>query len=966
MRGTRWTIYCSVWLLLGCTDDTSGPALTPADTPSVSDSDDGGERVDSNESDTSDSGLDTVDSENTQDAQTGVDAADSSEGPLSPCEEALLPGLTWFEPATSETWPGTFEWGQTHVIRSDEQRRAPPLVAERETLLLFSPDESLPSGADVRVAAFADDELLGVVAARAPSALPLALEQSLTTTSLTPYSETAWSATLPWHWMKEGVSVRVGTVEGAVLRVASHEFFALGAPHRTTLSRAKIVLFGEEDFDTRTIPAEKLSTDFFAAVPGAEFRWVNHTPWRLDKMVVNTPDGPRMAHSEAERLAMTSDVDRWALLKHQFTLRLSLANTGRGLTLTDAPDGDSSPYSFGTSVGLGWVRTEEGNYVDFNNAPWAAGWTGWTALWLGECGNTFIHEVGHSLTLEHFTEGTAVNWGIGDEYPQDGTNLVTHPWGYDTTRRQFRTWYRVGTAGPVMQEGELVGKRDPMNGGESANAVTCFPQYTAYSAEKIQAWQQLSPTLGLHEGQPSVIRWNAEARVYSPEAAQAGFGNPVRFDAPVVTLIGTIGNSDEACQTYPPLHAVSGNVFTLPDPTSPDLAAAFTGARWFLRIRYADETVEQALIAQGAVTDTALHLYSLNLDAERAPTQVDLYESPTGYPNLDLDAAVLKHSRTLDEPPTSLPPVVSVGRGQMGNGSLWLDNWCSAEINCAHRRQESRWQVIGEALHFEVATEDAPPTSVCNTPGETSVWSVPVLGPDQKPVTVTIHAQRVVSGGGASIAVPAHDVTPWNGAPDALQSLRVWLPYDANKGLPAGRYQSADPLVVQGFLGEELFSETHISVDFTVHEATLVDLGTEFVSEGLSSEGSSMYYVLQDPTIGPTTRVWWDDGDDLPTPLTVPVVDVLTGEPASLRLDAQKEACGSRWDLNSGQAADWGCSHHVVLRVAAEGNEDLMAGHTYRSPGSHPVVIEGRRWHDPNAKQLIGTFAFEIQYTVPE
>ena len=58
---------------------------------------------------------------------------------------------------------------------------------------------------------------------------------------------------------------------------------------------------------------------------------------------------------------------------------------------------------------------DDGSYEDLNNAPWAAGWTGWTGIWLGECGNAFIHEVGHSGTLLHFVDGTAAAWGIADE-----------------------------------------------------------------------------------------------------------------------------------------------------------------------------------------------------------------------------------------------------------------------------------------------------------------------------------------------------------------------------------------------------------------------------------------------------------------------------------------------------------------------------------------------------------------------
>lgn len=60
-----------------------------------------------------------------------------------------------------------------------------------------------------------------------------------------------------------------------------------------------------------------------------------------------------------------------------------------------------------------------------------------------ECGNTISHEIGHSMTLSHFTSGSAASWGISDEYPDDGTQLEGHPWGYDSPSRQFRTLFEA-------------------------------------------------------------------------------------------------------------------------------------------------------------------------------------------------------------------------------------------------------------------------------------------------------------------------------------------------------------------------------------------------------------------------------------------------------------------------------------------------------------------------------------------
>ena len=270
----------------------------------------------------------------------------------------------------------------------------------------------------------------------------------------------------------------------------------------------------------------------------------------------------------------------------------------------------------------GWVGFADGTYADVNNAGLAAGWTGWSGMWLNECGNGFIHEVGHSFTLAHFTGGASASWGISQEYPLNGVNVEGHPWGYDSVRRRFRTWYRVNSDGPVMENGALVGKRDPMNGGESPNAVSCYPQYTAYQMKRSQGWLQSSPTILNVDDAPGIYRWSVDEGAYLAEEASADNQTPMAVDGPVITLTGTLGNLDEVCQTYPPIHIPEGNAFALPDPQDPELPGVYSGAQWFLQVDYADGSTERALIARGAIApdDTGMYLYSLNLDATRAPT----------------------------------------------------------------------------------------------------------------------------------------------------------------------------------------------------------------------------------------------------------------------------------------------------------------------------------------------------------
>ncbi|MEE2780109.1 MAG: M66 family metalloprotease [Myxococcota bacterium] len=901
--------------------------------------------------------------------------------PNGPCADSLVIAPSWFAAESDASWSGTLEFGQTHVTEVDDPRIAPPLVQERETLFLFTPDVALDAAADVRVAAYDGETLLGVLQATPPADLTPSLETLLTAEPLESYSETVWSGFLPWSWLKEGVQVHVGHVEDDVLYMASHTFEDLGAPHQLTLSRAKIVLFGDADHG-QLLPAEKLAQDMFAAVPVAELRVIESTPWIPPYVVVANDDGPKRVHSIAEYDEATSGADRWQILKQQFALRMNVANTGRGLWRTSNQT-DGSPYSFGTSIGLGWVKNDDGTFSDVNNAPYAAGWTGWTALWLGECGNVTIHELGHSFTMLHFTSGTAENWGIADEYPEDGTNLETHPWGFDSSRRMFRTWYRVDAGGIVTNEdGSWVGKRDPLNGGEKSNAVTCFPQYTGYHAHKMHAWSQGAPTLRLMNGAPSVVQWNTETHAYDHVEPGDDGQPPIGIDVPTVTLIGTLASTAEGSQTYPPFFWSAGNVFELPDPEASGeeaLLSVYDGGQYFLEIHYADKPSQRALISNPEITGAELRLFSVNLPLEDQPTQVDLYLSPTGYPDVDVNGATLLHTRAIDaHGPLKAP--VSVGRENLANGRLSLNATCTAgddglmAIDCKGRTVSSRWRNLNVPLTFSVvapgdAVGEAPAAGTyCSPAGEHSSFTVTAVRDagtdDEANVDVVVHAQRIVETGGpggSQVAVPLNDATSWADVPDAMQGIRLWIPYGANSGLEAGAYTSAGDTQLVGWLNGSPSSLTPVNLDFTVYELMDADLTNGFDTPTLpNEEASSSYFIVEDPSMGPSTGEWWNGSHDL----FAPVIDTTTGLKTTLKIRGWKVACGDSWDFNSGQA-NWDCEYHAHLEVEEGANPQLTSGHTYVSPGSSPLVVIGKRWHKPNQGAVTGIFPLSITYTAP-
>jgi hypothetical protein len=896
--------------------------------------------------------------------ETAVETGDTSPEELD-CVDELVGAAEWFVTESTGVWSGQWEFGHTQVTGADETRLAPPVVAERETLVLFTPDQSLDSSSDVRLSAWLGGVLQGVSQVQAPENLPGIQEQGLTAVSLDPYSSEAWSVTIPWNWVLEGVVLRLAVDDGNQVSETTHTFSNLGAPHIFNITRSKIVLFGDESLNTDTLAIERLARDFGGTLPAAQVRLVDSTDWVLEEMVIPTAEGYRMIGSEAERLASTNESNRWSLLKHQFALRMSAANTGRGLVLNGGSEGDSSPYSFGTSVVMGWVVDENGNASDIDNAGVAAGWTGWTALWNYECSNGFTHELGHSQTLYHFTSGTAASWGIGDEYPNDGQTMSWHPWGYDSARREFRTWYQVGSAGPTAGDDEgFFGKRDPMNGGEGANALNCFPQYTGYHSQKIQNWYQDTPTLRSVNGLDGVYLWDAGSQSYQPYTVAENHQTPVAVDVPTVSLIGTLGGLEtETQQTYPPLYAISGNVFELPDPAESGHHSEFDGAKWFLEVHYADGASDRALIAVGDLATTDFQVYALNLDARLDPIRVDLMNTAEGYPNMDLGTATLVHSRAIQVPDlVDLAPVVSLGKGQVANGGLTLSKRCTAGVDCATREVVSTWREAEGALTFQDSQGEIPDADDCLERGEHSVLNIPLVSDKGEAATLVVFAQKELETGGQRITVPLNDRTPWVASPDLSQSVRLWVPYEENMDLDAGSWRVYGSYALDVLRDGQLLSQIPITVNLIVDSP----IDAEILAEGyreisISQEGSAVYYVVEDAQMGPTGGVWWD-GSGTPL-LSVPVVDQDSGVLSTLYLDAYKTTAGYWWDFNTAQWAEHGVyDNELVLIPNVDQNTHLESGHRYISPGSSLLVIKGIGWHSGSD---LGRFPLRVAYTAP-
>ena len=132
----------------------------------------------------------------------------------------------------------------------------------------------------------------------------------------------------------------------------------------------------------------------------------------------------------------------------------------------------------------------------------------------------------------------------------------------------------------------------------------------------------------------------------------------------------------------------------------------------------------------------------------------------------------------------------------------------------------------------------------------------------------------------------------------------------------------------------------NFSIDLTVAETLAVNLNNPWTSPEVATQQSSIYFLVRDPLVGPTERVWWDDADSEYVVLRVPVRDQATGMMNTLNVRAQQIECGAgRIDFHAGRVAH-DCPHQAVLWVDPSDNGALEPDSVYETVPSAPLVID--------------------------
>ena len=72
---------------------------------------------------------------------------------------------------------------------------------------------------------------------------------------------------------------------------------------------------------------------------------------------------------------------------------------------------------------------------------------------------------------------------------------------------------------------------------------------------------------------------------------------PLKVGVPVFTIIGTLGDSEDVCQMYPPLRSSEGDTFHLPSKSDSNLSSKFNDAAHIVEINFQDGSFEEGFIA---------------------------------------------------------------------------------------------------------------------------------------------------------------------------------------------------------------------------------------------------------------------------------------------------------------------------------------------------------------------------------
>jgi len=510
---------------------------------------------------------------------------------------------------------GMLQFVQSHSVdpQGNEEKSMPRLTSEREALLLVT-TQSAPK--QLRVQVMVDGALKGERVLNEPDKLPWADRTGADSRPDVVYSRRAWSAVLPWDWVRPGMSIRVIDDEGR-RGERSAEAFDFAAPAELVVQSIRLGMLTDPpagDGHWFRARAAQAATEYFQTVPVARLLASYYEDVKLDRVMVGS--GVIYETASAVNGDVYSGDMRENTGKSTFSTGINLANWG---VTSAGMVSQQQPQLTQTAV----AHHAAGNYANGVKNHGLSGGNGILTLY-SSVGNEFSHEIGHHFGLGHFPGQNGDNYFWAGHHHDSG-------WGYIAHRKRMRAnlhWSRGKEAGmggmPIYADAYSFGT-DAMAGGHYASALSSYTHYTGYSTKnKIQpnlgsraVWAADSPT--------GFRKWDASTRkmeVHQPtvptsnqvwyNSADGNYLKPRLFGVQVFTILGGYDPVANSAVLYPALRGNWGQVFNLPGPDD----AAVAKQCW-LNVDFAGGASQRIAVAPQRMGSNANKLHVNLAQAER-------------------------------------------------------------------------------------------------------------------------------------------------------------------------------------------------------------------------------------------------------------------------------------------------------------------------------------------------------------
>ncbi|MEG0446705.1 MAG: M66 family metalloprotease [Comamonas sp.] len=556
--------------------------------------------------------------------------------------------------------PAMVQFAQSHTVdpSGNTARHMPTLTSEREALLLITPAPSLQDVDGLTVTVSVNGLSMGTLQLRHPNEIFRSDYANQDGRPDYVYSRRAWSAVLPWDWVKPGLELRVSDAKNrsGTLTANAIEFAAPAelVVHSIELGMLTDAPSSADDHWFLNQPA-KAATDYFQTVPLAKLTAAYYERVRLNKVMVANGS---IYETASAVTGGTYDGDmRENTAKATFSTGINLANFG---VTSSGMQSQQQPQVFQSAV----AHHARGLYANGVQGHGLSGGNGILTLYATR-GNEFSHEIGHHYGLGHYPGEQNGNRFWSGHHHDSG-------WGYIGYRKRMRAnlhWTRAKDAGlegmPVF-ENTYSFASDAMSGGHYESALSLYTHYTGYSTQmKIQP--SLDKPVLTPGSATGYTKWNASSRsmqAFAPavptnqstvwyNSASGLFLAPRLQGVPVITLLGGYDPESDKALIYPAARSNWGNVFELPQQ-----AVSKTEARQcWLDVSFAGRANQRIAVAGKRMQTGLVNKLHVNLAQSEKPTGANLYcQTGAASPSLLYSLQIAQNL------PVMAPPVV-VGKG---------------------------------------------------------------------------------------------------------------------------------------------------------------------------------------------------------------------------------------------------------------------------------------------------------------